>query len=454
MLKVSWLTLSILLVTAGLCAVFSAPYLPVHANWLWVLAVVCLALGSFILLYRLPLRYLLLVLPLAILLAWSGINRIWPELPAPGTATAPVAEASASVSPELRPVVLADGPAQVKGQTLYLPPGWRVKVFAADLDQARLLALSPDQTLLVSVPDRGRILALPDLDRNGSADRQLIYADGLPSVHGLALVGGELWAAQTDRLLRLPDADLDLQADRVEVQSRDLPNGGGHWTRSLAATTDGTLYFSAGSSCNACQESDARRATIMRFSITGAVATIQATGLRNSVGLAIHPQTGELWASDNGRDMLGDELPPDEINLIEAGRDYGWPFCYGNRIPDPELGSRQRCEETVPAAVELPAHSAPLGMTFVKAALFDYPADNLLLVAYHGSWNRSQPTGYKLVAIPFRQGRPSGKPFDLVRGWLTGNQVWGRPVAPLLGRDGALYLSDDLQGIIYRFSRS
>jgi glucose/arabinose dehydrogenase len=454
MRKFSIIIVSLPLVSLGLFAVWSARFLPMYRDGLWGLAALFLALGGWLLLRRLQLRYLLLVLPLAALLAQAGINRIWPDLPATGNSIEPVAVAPVPGSPELRPVVLADGPAAVRGQTLYLPDGWQVNIFAADLGEARLLALAPDRTLLVSVPDRGQILALPDRDRDGRADRQLMYADRLPSVHGLALIGGDIWAAETGRLLRLPDADRDLRADRVDVRSSDLPKGGGHWTRSLAAAADGTLFLAAGSSCNACQEADHRRAAIMTFAADGAAGSLYASGLRNSVGLAIHPQTGELWASDNGRDMLGDELPPDEINRIEAGGDYGWPYCYGKRIPDPELGTRQRCAETVPAEVELQAHSAPLGMTFVSAALFDYPADRLLLVAYHGSWNRSVPTGYKLVGIPFRQGRPSGRPFDLVRGWLVGNRVWGRPVAPLLGQDGALYLSDDLQGIIYRFSRS
>lgn len=445
------LIVSICLVTTGFFAALAASYLPMYADWLWMASALFLVLGSAVLLRKLQLRYLLLVMPLAALLAYAGTGQVWP----PASRNGRSVEASAPPDPnrpQLLPVAITRGADEIKGRHLELPAGWQVKVFADKLGNARLLELAADGTLLVSVPDQGRIVALPDRDRDGVADRQVIYADGLPSVHGLARSGRQLWAAETGRLLRLPDVDGDLQADAVIEQSRDLPSGGGHWTRSLAVAADGRLYLSVGSSCNACLEKDPRRATVMTFPAASDTGSIHAEGLRNSVGLAFHPVTGELWGSDNGRDMLGDDLPPDEINLIEPGQDYGWPYCFGDRVPDPQLGSVQRCAETRPAAVELQAHSAPLGISFVEASLFDYPADQLLLVAYHGSWNRSVPTGYKLVAIPFKAGRPSGAPFDLVRGWLDdAGEVWGRPVATLLGADGALYVTDDLRGIVYRF---
>lgn len=451
--QMKWLLLivSTCLISAGFSAALAAPYLPMFADVLWLATAVFLVLGIAVLLRRLRLLYLFMVIPLAALLAHGVIGRVWP----PGAPTNSAVDTSGPPDPnrpQLLPVAISRGPDGIKGHRLELPTGWQVNIFAEGLGKARLLELAADGTLLVSVPDQGRIVALPDQDRDGVADRQVIYADGLPSVHGLARVGQQLWAAETGRLLRLPDVDGDLRADAVIEQSRDLPGRGGHWTRSLAVAADGRLFLSAGSSCNACLEEDPRRATVMTFSAASDSGRIHAHGLRNSVGLAIHPVTKALWASDNGRDLLGDDLPPDEINLIEPGKDYGWPHCYGQRIADPELGTPQRCADTQPAAVELQAHSAPLGITFVRAARFDYPADYLLLVAYHGSWNRSVPTGYKLVAIPFTAGRPSGAPFDLVRGWLDGaGEVWGRPVAPLLGADGALYVTDDLQGIVYRF---
>ena len=171
---------------------------------------------------------------------------------------------------------------------------------------------------------------------------------------------------------------------------------------------------------------------------------------------------GRLWARtrksresatfEYGRDWLGDALPPEEINRIVAGGDYGWPYCYGQRITDPDFGSPERCRDTRPPEVEMPAHSAPLGIAFGHGLAFADRYRDMLYVAFHGSWNRSTPTGYKLVGIPFRNGRPSGPPEDIVSGWLQGRSAWGRPVAPLAGPDGALYLSDDRAGLIYRIS--
>ncbi|HKL49009.1 MAG TPA: PQQ-dependent sugar dehydrogenase, partial [Desulfuromonadales bacterium] len=179
-------------------------------------------------------------------------------------------------------------------------------------------------------------------------------------------------------------------------------------------------------------------------------AEIFARGLRNSVGLALHPDTGELWGSDNGRDMLGDDLPPEEINLIRKGSDYGWPYCYGNRTPDPKYDRPDRCKDTTPPQVTMQAHSAPLGIAFGKGLNFPETFQKMLFVGFHGSWNRSVPTGYKLVGIPFEEGRPVGGPVDIISGWLEGRTAWGRPVGPLVGPDGALYLSDDRTGAVYR----
>jgi glucose/arabinose dehydrogenase len=173
--------------------------------------------------------------------------------------------------------------------------------------------------------------------------------------------------------------------------------------------------------------------------------------LRNSVGLTWEPVKGEMWASDNGRDWLGDNLPPDEINIVKEGKDYGWPYCYGDRIPDPKFNDRRRCRNTVAPMVELQAHSAPLGLTFYDGDLFPEEFKGDLFVAYHGSWNRSVPTGYKLVRIRIRDGQPEGIE-DFATGWLQGTEVLGRPVDVLVGPDGSLYVSDDRRGIIYKIA--
>jgi glucose/arabinose dehydrogenase len=333
---------------------------------------------------------------------------------------------------------------------LQVVEGLQISVFAAGLASPRMLAFGPTGDLFVSLPGAGQVVVLSDQDHDGTADRTKIFAENLDRPHGLAFDGPDLVVAENNRLLILSDRDGDLRADKIEVISADIPAGGGHWTRTVLVGSDGAYYVSVGSSCNSCEESDARRATILRIDSAGGEAKIFARGLRNSVGLTLHPQTGELWASDNGRDRLGDDLPPEEINRIVSGGDYGWPYCYGRQIPDPALGTAERCSRTIPPEVELQAHSAPLGIVFGTGLKFPSQLQQMLFVAYHGSWNRTQPTGYKLVGIPFSKGRPGGPPQDVVSGWLRSAGAWGRPVAPAVGPDGALYLSDDRAGLVYR----
>lgn len=328
-------------------------------------------------------------------------------------------------------------------------PGLRVSVFASGIDGARFMAESPSGVIFLSVPSDGTVIALPDRDRDGVADDAIVYARGLKRPHGLVFRDGALLVAETGAIVELMDNDGDLRADTKRVLTTDVPSGGGHWTRSIELGPDGAVYLSAGSSCNACVEKDSRRASVLKF--TGAKAEPFATGLRNTVGLEFHPETGQLWGVDNGRDMLGDDLPPEELNLIVSGGDYGWPYCYGMKVPDPELGSAERCRKTSAPVVQMQAHSAPLGVSFGNKLKFPGKLRSSLLIAFHGSWNRSVPTGYKVVAVPFdSKGKPAGKPFDVITGWHTGGEAWGRPVDILAGRDGAMYLSDDAAGAVYR----
>lgn len=360
------------------------------------------------------------------------------------------------------------GPFATK-RVLVAAPGVRISVFAADLGKARFMALSPEGDIYLSVPNSGQILVLPDKNGDGVADEKIVFADGLDRPHGLAFRGRELVVAETGRLISLTDTDADLRANVKEVLSEDIPAGGGHWTRSVVVGPDANLYVSAGSSCNVCIENDPRRAAMLRLSAAGGEAELYARGLRNSVGLVFHPLSGELWAVDNGRDMLGDDLPPEELNQIVQGADYGWPYCYGQGVPDPDFGTAQRCEGTRPPALAMQAHSAPLGIAFGAGLAAPKPYQELLYIAFHGSWNRSVPTGYKLVGVPFENGKPAGPAVDIVSGWLEEGKTlgaivnkiaglvnksneWGRPVAPLVGADGALYLSDDYAGAIYRIT--
>lgn len=425
---------------------------PSHAHWL---VVILLLTGGGMITglgngwRRLPITLLLGIL-LASLLTWQ----LWPGSDLLQVQSTQGADNGLwqSVDVQIPPGLVGDPPSGM--HPLQIRPGLKISLFVAGLDRPRMLAFSPAGDLYVSLPQKGQVVVLPDADNDGVADRVVSFADNLDLPHGLTFVDTDLIVAETGRLLRLPDRDGNLKADQVEILSHDLPPGRGHWTRSVTVGPRGDLFVSAGSSCNVCVEEDPRRGTVMRIKSHGGPVEIYAKGLRNSVGLAFHPQTGDLWASNNGRDRLGDDLPPEEINRIVQGGDYGWPYCYGQRIPDPDFGSLERCQTTLPPAVEMQAHSAPLGIAFGYDLDVPERYRSMLYVAFHGSWNRSVPTGYKLIGVPFEGGQPSGPPEDVVRGWLRGRSAWGRPVAPVVGPDGALYLSDDRAGVIYRISKA
>lgn len=320
---------------------------------------------------------------------------------------------------------------------LRLPAGFHIAVLAV-VPGVRFGTVAPDGRLVVSQMREGRVLAL---DGQG---RTQVLASGLRLPHGVAYRGGVLYVAETGRIDRVPRP-----GGIVPIVS-DLPTGEGHFTRTLGFGPDGRLYVSVGSSCNACEEQDPRRAAILRFDPDGAHPEIYATGLRNAVGFAWDPATGALWAVVNGRDWLGDDLPPEILVKVVRGGFYGWPYCYGDRIVDPQFHRPDRCREMVPPALEMQAHSAPLGMAFARGAALTPRYRGGAFVAFHGSWNRSVPTGYKLVYIPFASGAPAGAAEDFATGWLQSDgTAWGRPVDPVAAADGRLFLTDDFTGAIY-----
>jgi glucose/arabinose dehydrogenase len=340
---------------------------------------------------------------------------------------------------------------------LKLPEGFHISVFANNIDSARMPTLSPGGVLLVSEMGEGKVVALPDPKHTGEAARVVNVLSGLNEPHGIAFYEGKLYVAENDKVRRYDWDEANLRATNP-TKLGDLPGRGGHSTRSIVFN-DGKMYISAGSSCNVCIEKDPRRAAVMEFNPDGSGMKIFAKGLRNAVGIAVNPKTDTVWATVNGRDWLGDNLPPETIyDLGKNGGDGGWPYCYGDRVPDPNFtkSGDNRCAAVLEPKVQMQAHSAPLGLAFSEGTMFPPEYRNNIFVAFHGSWNRSVPTGYKIIRVKLEnKGQPIGGAQDFITGWLAPGETkhgrWmGRPVGIAFGSDGSMYVSDDAVGVIYR----
>ena len=362
-----------------------------------------------------------------------------PDAPAP--TTIPLSETAEGV--QLTGLIAPQKP-------IALPPGFIIHVFAEGLNRPRMMAVGPDNALYVAERGENRIVRLPDLDQNGTADQTQIVAEDLNSPSSLAFYrDGSLYVGETTQILRLSEPDESGVFQQRQVIIDGLPSGG-HNTRTVLFSPEwNELYVSVGSSCNVCEETDPRRAAIVRYTPDGNEERIFASGLRNAVGITFRPGSDQLWVTNNGRDMLGDDLPPETVYWVEEGQDYGWPDCHAGRIIDPEYGDSNSCVDAGKPMIEMQAHSAPLGLTFYDGMQFPEKYHGGLFIAFHGSWNRSTPTGYKVVFVPFLQGKP-GSVQDFATGWLTGNSSWGRPVDVIAGPDGSLYVSDDGGGRIFR----
>jgi glucose/arabinose dehydrogenase len=366
----------------------------------------------------------------------------------------PVARTSAALRTARAPravstITLPDG----SRHTLQVPAGLHIALFATGLPAARFLALGPHGVLFVGSTAGTLSAVLPDASGRRAA-RVVTLLSGLDVPHGVVYHNGLLYVGEQHQVStwRYDTTRVRLSGQRVVVPN--LPAGSDHVTRTVVFGPDGYLYVSIGSSCNVCVESDPRRAAIMRYKADGTQGRLWATGLRNAVGLAWQPGTGLLWATVNGRDNLGDNIPPDLLTIVRQGNNFGWPYCWGNRRPDPDVPPPVGfCDRITLPTLDLPAHSAPLGLAFTTGRLLPAPFRGGLFVAFHGSWNRSVPTGYKLVYVPV-QGQHAGPPRDVVTGWRPSGaaQAWGRPVGVLVAPDGSLLISDDTAGVIYRLS--
>ncbi len=337
---------------------------------------------------------------------------------------------------------------------LTLPGGFTVSIFAKDLPGARALAFDTYGNLWVSETAAGIVSMLEIND--GVVTRVNPIFTKLQKPHGLAFDPehpGALYIAEENQIVRA-----HMYSDGSLEKVIDLPSGGNHNFHSIGFGPDGRLYVKIGSTCDVCLESNEQRAKIFSLNPDGSDFKEFARGLRNSPFFIWHPITKKMWATEMGRDFLGDDIPPDEINIVEEGKNYGWPNCYGKNIHDTDFDKntyiRNPCTEPfeTPSYIDLPAHSAPLGLTFVSSEIgWPKEYENNLLVAYHGSWNRTMPTGYKIVRIRLdAEGNYLGIE-DFITGWLTRDGALGRPV-DLLFHEDALYVSDDKAGVVYKIS--
>jgi glucose/arabinose dehydrogenase len=338
-------------------------------------------------------------------------------------------------------------------QRVGVPDGFEISIFAEGIENARFMRFTRAGDLLVSSPRTQSIrLVERDADGDGRADGVRELLSDLYRPHGLDFLGDWLYVAQGDRVVRVRyDAERRAVLGEIETVVAGLPADGNHWTKTLRFGPDGWMYVSMGSSCNACEEADPRRAAILRYRPDGADEELFATGLRNAVGFDWRPGTDALYATDNGRDMLGDDFPPCELNRVERSRFYGWPYVNGFGVPDPDLGARnpERAAASVPPVHGFVAHTAPLGITFYRGTGFPERYRGAAFVAQHGSWNRTRKSGYRVVLLEWD---PAGRirESDFVTGFEVDEDVIGRPVDVAEGPDGALYISDDYTGAIYR----
>ena len=342
-------------------------------------------------------------------------------------------------------IVLADG----RHFTLTTPSDLAVRVYASGLNNPRLMALGSGGDVFVGTRFAGTVSVLLNRAGGTRATRVVTLLSGLSVPDSVAYRDGRLYVAETGEVnsWRYDPALVSLSDRRVVIAG--LPTGGLHTTRTLAFSSDGSIFVSVGSSCNECIENPGR-AVIMQYRPDGSGGVVFARGLRNAVGLAVQPRSGLLWSDDNGQDLLGDNIPPDEVDLIRKGANYGWPYCWGNQQPDPTLPSAPGyCLGTVRPAALLQAHSAPIGVAFGTGGLLPARYRGGLFIAYRGSAYRSQLTGYKVVYEPIA-GTHAGVPMDVVTGWLGAGGVWGRPAGLLIASDGSLLVSDDQTGLIVR----
>ncbi|GDX61692.1 L-sorbosone dehydrogenase [Candidatus Levyibacteriota bacterium] len=336
---------------------------------------------------------------------------------------------------------------------LILPYKFKIEIIASGLGKPRDLAFSKKGTLIASLQDKN-LIAVFDKDHiniKGGKIKNII--NNLNNPHGLTFYKDKLYVVEENQVVRYIWNEESKTAVKEKVLFA-LPKGGNHTTRTIVFNKKGQMFVSIGSSCNVCFENNEWLASIIVSDEEGNNPKIWAKGLRNSTFIMINPITDELWATEMGRDMLGDNMPPDEINIIRDNKDYGWPICYSDKIYDINFNKKSSdyCLKTQSPIYNIPAHSAPLGLVFINSRMFPKEWQGDLLVAYHGSWNRSDPSGYKVVHL-YVKGDKIIKSEDFITGFMQNGQLIGRPVDLIFDNEGSLFISDDKGGFIYKVSK-
>jgi glucose/arabinose dehydrogenase len=335
-----------------------------------------------------------------------------------------------------------------------LPPGFKIDIFA-EVENARSLAMSPSGIIYVGNRDGDKVYAIQDTDNDFKADKKWVVASGLKMPNGVAFKDGDLYIAEVSRILRLPGIESNLNNPPKPIVVNDTyPKDAHHGWKYIAFGPDGWLYVPVGAPCNICDRKEEIYASITRIKPDGSAREIYAKGVRNTVGFTWHPETKQMWFTDNGRDMMGDDIPSCELNVVnKPGQHFGYPYCHEGSVKDPEFGSKRPCSDFVPPVAKLGPHVAPLGLKFYTGNMFPAKYRNHLFVAEHGSWNRSKKIGYNVTFVRTNnQGVEKQEIF--ASGWLDDEtqKVWGRPVDVLIMKDGSMLVSDDYANVIYRIS--
>ncbi|MEM6317976.1 MAG: PQQ-dependent sugar dehydrogenase [Bacteroidota bacterium] len=335
---------------------------------------------------------------------------------------------------------------------IMLPDGFKIDVFAEEVVNARTMVRTPNGTIFVGTRGAGNVYALRDNDGDFKVDEQFLIDRKLNMPNGVTFKDGSLYVAEYNRILRYDDIEKDLANPPEPVVVTDnYPSKKHHGWKYIEFGPDGKLYVPVGAPCNICESEDEIFNTITRINPDGSNREIVHRGIRNTVGFTWHPETKELWFTDNGRDWMGDDMPSCELNrATKDGLHFGYPFCHQGDVPDDKLAGNRTCDEFVPPVVKIGPHTAPLGLIFYTGQQFPASFTNKAIIAEHGSWNRSEPIGYQLSMVDVSQPNPTKEVF--ASGWLEDGESWGRPVDLEPMPDGSVLVSDDFADVIYRIS--